>query len=95
MKTVRVFPDYESTGLWEGAKPGGSSMSLSDFEGSLSPIILMALKYWHHTWELSELGMSKRYFDEWQEEGRNLVEDMNMHPNNTEYYFIYVESIYD
>lgn len=97
MKTVLVFPDYCSTGFWLLHEclesPIGSTHVNCDGEDfGLPAEILIAVKYWHHTWELCQDKdynsiMSHSYFREWMEDGKALVQAMNNF--STDYNFVY------
>ena len=83
MWTIRVFPDYQSSGLWGD----GGNWDESDFEGVLSHADLMALKYWHQAWELLIMDgaqdnppvqrMRDSYIARWSKDGTDLVESWN------------------
>jgi hypothetical protein len=107
MNKVKVFPDFLSSGLWlvkECAEsPKGYrtvSMDVSEIEHFVPESILIALKYWHHVWELMCDGdfnstMSARYKKKWNEDGKLLVEVLNFYANgigDEPYVFEYVET---
>lgn len=93
MKTiVRVFPDYQSTGLWYGPGPGGANMCESEVAHVIPEHMLIALKYWHHIWEFCigddyKSTMSGRYEAQWNADGQSLVDAMNACQD--EFEFIY------
>lgn len=99
MKTkIRVFPDYCSSGLWE--HPHGANLDESDVEHVVPKVIMIALKYWHRTWEGSEEYWTdhvdskavQRYVEQWQQDGKDIVQAMN--ECQDEFEFIYVEGTF-
>ena len=84
MRVIKVFPDYMSSGLWEGHK----NLDESSFEGVLTFVDLMALRYWHHAWELfADTGedwpkprgkLSELYWQNWNKHGHALVDAWNI-----------------
>lgn len=92
MRTVYVFPDFTSSGLWE-QECGGHVISLdvSDVKEYISEVCIVALKYWHFVWELTydynegKTGMSREYYQEWYKDGQKIVDTMNSSRENTEY----------
>lgn len=89
-EVIRVFPDYCSSGLWHGR--GGYNMDEESFLDVLDSTDLMALKYWHHSWEASmdSFGclLSKRWQDNWEQDGQLLVDSWNA--KQEKYQFVYV-----
>lgn len=81
-----------SSGFWQ--YPRGANLDESQFIDSLTPEIMVALKYWHYTWESAynytggSHGISKNYQLEWEKDGQTLVDRMNACQD--EYEFIYV-----
>jgi len=77
-RTIKVFPDYCSTGLWENQ----ISVDVEQFDW-LPFSATMALRYWHRAWEMlydyescKWMG-STSYYKEWYEDGKELVNIMN------------------
>ncbi len=91
MRVIKVLPDYCSSGLWEG--------NINLFEENFSSVLtftdLMALRYWHHMWELyaddgtpkGERKLSELYWDNWSQHGQALVDAWNAKQN--EFLFVY------
>ena len=81
MQIVKVLPDYMSSGLWDD----GKNMDESEFDGILSISDLLALKYWHHIWEMfaldefnpSGINMSEKFWNDWSRDGRDMVAEWN------------------
>lgn len=85
---IRVYPDYMSSGLWDES---GTNLDEDKFRDLLGYSNMMALRYWHETWEfLGEFGMSSSYWQRWQEDGRKLVEEFNKCQDK--YEFVYQET---
>lgn len=85
---IKVYPDYMSSGLWD---KNGTNLDENKFHALLGYSNMMALRYWHESWEfLEELGMSYSYWQRWQEDGRLLVEEFNKCQDK--YEFIYQET---
>lgn len=83
--TIRVFPDHQSSGIWKNyCNVSPESIGID------SNAILVALKYWHMTWEflITEGKLSYSASLEWIEDGRKLVEEMNNKYGN-KYQFVY------
>ena len=88
---VRVFPDFCSSGLWS-EKPSVNYWS-EDFLDVLSPIDLLALKYWHLSWEMSmdfENGCKNNlsWQAQFEKDGQTIVDAWNAKQDI--YEFIYV-----
>jgi hypothetical protein len=82
MKTVKVFPDHCSSGLWNEE---GANMCESTLEDILDPVDFIALKYWHSTWEFllsgfplhKDIKMREGYFKRWNKDGQAMVDCWN------------------
>lgn len=88
----KVYPDYQSTGFWV---EGVCNCEVPDY---FPDELKIAIKYWHYVWELTqdhncESVMSKMYKEEWNEDGKKLVNLMNRISTdlNKEDTFHYVE----
>lgn len=74
---IKVFPDHCSSGLWNEETYGNidppESVGISD------PALLLALKYWHWTWEflLIEGKLTRRAAETWLKDGEMLVALLN------------------
>lgn len=86
-KIIKVFPDNMSSGLW------ADGVNISEHEVRLSKSCILALRYWHEMWEfaIDKGNMSDSYKMRWNEDGKRLVEAMN--ECQSEYEFVYVESV--
>lgn len=90
---IKVYPDYMSSGLWDNC---GDPLDGLDLPALLGYSNMMALRYWHETWEfLAEFGdrkspMSSNYWTRWNSDGRKLVEEFNKCQDK--YEFIYQET---
>lgn len=73
---IKVFPDHCSTGLWNTASHGNIDPELV---GICDPALLLALKYWHWTWEhlLIEGRLSQRAAQSWLRDGEQLTALLN------------------
>ncbi len=83
--TIRVFPDYCSTGIWSmTANISPESIGIRDHA------ILMALKYWHWTWEflIVDGKLSKSACQTWKADGQKLVDQLNRQYGK-KYNFVY------
>lgn len=92
MRTIKVFPDYGSSGLWENHV----NLDESEFEGVLSHTDLMALKYWHYAWEWNNNDGTPgndrdkvpfRFWAQWGIDGMDMVDAWNM--KQSEFKFVY------
>jgi hypothetical protein len=65
---IRVFPDYMSSGFWDAGP--GVNLDPSVFDGILPDSILIAVKYWHSTWEsfssTADEGTISEYVNQWE-----------------------------
>lgn len=88
-RTVLVFPDYCSSGLWL------EHINIEPSEVAMSEGLQIALKYWHEVWEFSIADhvegstskCSQRYINRWAEDGRKLAALMSA--ENDKYFFVY------
>lgn len=62
MKTIKIFPDYCSSGIWD---ENGASMDISEI--NIDKMTELALYYWHWTWEQWEIdiGVHEKPTKEW------------------------------
>jgi hypothetical protein len=100
MQTIKVFPDYMSSGLWlveECPDCPWRFRTISVDEDFISYFvpreIIIALNYWHHVWELTDV-MSESYWKRWNEDGFKIVMALNRAAilKDVPYKFEYVES---
>ena len=77
---IRVFPDYQSTGLWHGTEHYNMDPNEIGLDGGL----LIALKYWHWVWEfliVTDCGercmLSASAVQEWKQDGKRLVDALS------------------
>jgi hypothetical protein len=92
MRTIKVFPDYCSSGLWED----GANIDKSEFDGMVPETALIALKYWHWIWEVCQdddynLTFSPRWHRQWWEDGKDIIDCLNRHTEH----FHDIQFIYD
>lgn len=81
MRVIKVFPDYCSSGLWEG----GANCDESEFEGVLNASDFVALKYWHFIWECFAddgcstklVKLSPSFWEQWVKDGKDMVDGWN------------------
>jgi hypothetical protein len=99
MQTIKVFPDFMSSGLWL-QRDGLPHVNTDESEVAhfVPAEVIIALKYWHHIWEVCvdddfNSTMSPRYKNEWHEDGRAIVAAMNKAAEDADetYTFVYVE----
>lgn len=92
MRTIKVFPDYCSSGLWENH----TNLDESSFEGVLNHVDFMALKYWHNVWEFNVNDgttnndtdkLRDSYWAKWEKDGRDMVDAWN--EKQSEFKFVY------
>jgi hypothetical protein len=92
MTLIDVYPDWCSTGLW-GEHRGRQRVSLNpeQFEGIVPHTMMLALRWWHCSWEMSSGtdGFTPYYRSEWYEDGKYLVNSMNEHSKQHGIEFIY------
>jgi len=91
-ETIRVFPDYCSSGLWTDTyNTEPEDLGITD-KG-----ILIALKYWHHFWEFNiakggqedvECKVSNLGISNWKKAGKEIVKLLNKNYGK-KYKFIY------
>ena len=88
-ETIRVFPDYMSSGLWLTT---GANIDVEYLENAVHPYLLLTLKYWHAAWEYGNIDCkSTTYRQQWNTDGQFLVDSMNT--CQTQFNFVYVESL--
>ena len=74
---VKVFPDWQSTGLW------CNSRNVEPYVvGITNPLLLIALKYWHSNWEwtMDYYGCTDLPMDwckQWIKDGERIVGGLN------------------
>ncbi len=95
MKEGRLFADYLSSHLWEGAEAGGVMISVEDVMNVIPDSLLLALNYWGDIWEyfVADAGKgraSQQYYEQWNADGLRLTELINASQNV--YHFTYVPS---
>lgn len=81
MKTIKIFPDYCSSGIWD---ENGASMDISEI--NIDDITKTALYYWHWMWEKWELDLglhsapSKKWLEDvykqWWEDGAAIAREI-------------------
>lgn len=73
---IEVFPDYCSTGLWDTESRANIDPESS---GVSDPALLLALKYWHWTWEFLVVNdtLSAHAVQTWVQDGAQLVKLLN------------------
>ena len=92
MRTITIYPDYCSSGLWD---EDGASMCESAMEGIISEELMMLLKYWHWTWEffINDEEVLPKASNEakmiWYEDGQKIVEAFNKCLTNVTHKFVY------
>lgn len=92
-KTIRVFPDYASSGLWESNPEGGGvNMDESEVAHCVPTHLMIALKYWHRCWEDYGEGWAEQvgsiYADQWEQDGITIVDAMNACQDEFEFVYI-------
>lgn len=92
MRTIHVFPDYCSTGLWENHV----NMDESYFTEALDPTDFIALKYWHNVWEFNVNDgtpgndtdkLRPSYWRQWGKDGKAMVDSWNA--KQSIFHFVY------
>ena len=92
MRTITIYPDYCSSGLWN---EDGANMCESAMEGIIPEELMMLLKYWHWTWEffINDEEVSPRPSHEakmiWYEDGQKIVDAFNKCLTNVTHKFVY------
>lgn len=91
MKTIRIFPDYCSSGIWSEY----GNMDVSQI--NIDKMTELALYYWHWTWELWEIDIgihekpSKEWLDgfyrQWWEDGAVIAREIQK--QNPELFVVY------
>lgn len=98
MKTVKVFPDFLSSGLWLVTDKPYRHINIdeSDVSHFVPPVVMIALKYWHHIWEIMvdddyNSTMSAMYLEQWHDAGEVIVDALNKAAMDAgeDYEFIY------
>ena len=86
-RVIKVFPDYLSSGLWGN---NGGSICESEVSHCVSPIAMIALKYWHMTWDVYNESWNKGDIctNKWEADGLLIVDTMNA--SQDEFHFVYV-----
>lgn len=93
-KTIRIFPDYASSGLWESnPEGGGANMDESEVAHCIPAHLMIALKYWHLVWEDHAEHWAKyeskiTCAHQWEQDGIAIVDAMNA--CQEEFNFVYV-----
>lgn len=91
MKTIRIFPDYCSSGIWSEC----GNMDVSQI--NIDKMTELALYYWHWTWEQWELDLglhaapSKKWLEDvytqWWEDGTVIAREIQK--QNPELFVVY------
>jgi hypothetical protein len=89
-KTILMFPDYMSSGLWK------DHVNVEPSSLGVSPELQLALKYWHEVWEFviayndndnRKWTVSKSYIERWMQDGNKLAKMLTK--QSKKYKFVY------